>query len=376
MWFEQSETETEFEVAELSKDIAKKRILIVGAGAVGSYIGGWLAHTGHDVVFADSWAEQVDAINSDGIRIEGPHEPFVSHPRAFHLHQSQALALEPQFDLAFVAVKAYDTSWAARFAARFVKDDGYFVSSQNCMPDSDLADAVGEKRCIGLIMSSIAVRVGGPGLAQRAGTQRRRDMGHVVFRAGEHDGSDSERIAELVEILDPIDAGKTTTNLYGERWAKLCQNSMGNPVVGSTLCGTATIGSSSRGRELQIRLAAESAKVGLALGLDVVNFGGSEPKNWVAASSDGEVYEELDKKMAESAGASTGDWHPSMGQDVANGRPSEIDFMNGHVLRKGREVGVETPVTASIVEAMRRIDRGELLPKESNIEMILSNAGY
>ena len=80
--------------------------------------------------------------------------------------------------------------------------------------------------------------------------------------------------------------------------------------------------------------------------------------------------------MAESAGASTGDWHPSMGQDVANGRPSEIDFMNGHVLRKGREVGVETPVTASIVEAMRRVDRGKLLPNESNIEMILSNAGY
>ena len=376
MRFEQSEAETEIEEAELSKDIAKKRILIVGAGAVGSYIGGWLAHTGHDVVFADSWAEQVDTINSEGIRIEGPHEPFVSHPRAFHLHQSQALALEPQFDLAFVAVKAYDTSWAARFAVRFVKDEGYFVSSQNCMPDSDLADAVGEKRCIGLIMSSIAVRVGGPGLAQRAGTQRRRDMGHVVFRAGEHDGSDSERIAELVEILDPIDGGKTTTNLYGERWAKLCQNSMGNPVVGSTLCGTATIASSSRGRELQIRLASESAKVGLALGLDVVDFGGSAPKHWVAASSDGEVYEELDNKMAESAGASTGDWHPSMGQDVANGRPSEIDFMNGHVLQKGREVGVETPVTASIVEAMRRIDRGELLPQESNIEMILSNAGY
>ena len=239
-----------------------------------------------------------------------------------------------------------------------------------------MADAVGTERCIGLIMSSIAVRVGGPGLAQRAGTQRRRDVGHVVFRAGEQDGSDTERIAELIEILDPIDAGKTTTNLYGERWAKLCQNSMGNPVVGATMCGSATVASSPRGRELQIRLASESAKVGLALGLDVVNFGGSAPEKWVAASSDGEIYEELDNMLALSAGASTGDWHPSMGQDVANGRPSEIDFMNGHVLRKGREVGVDTPVTASIVEAMRRVDRGKLLPNESNIEMILSNAGY
>ena len=360
----------------MSSSNGKKRVLIVGAGAVGSYIGGWLAHTGHDVVFADAWAEQVDTINYSGLRVEGPHEPFVSHPRAFHQHQSQALALEPEFDLAFIAMKAYDTSWAARFAERFVSDEGYFVSSQNCMPDLDMADAVGAERCVGLIMSSIAVRVGGPGLAQRAGAKRRRDTGHIVFRAGEQDGTPSERIAELIEMLDPLDGGKTTTNLYGERWAKLCQNSMGNPVVGSTLCGTATIASSARGRELQIRLASESAQVGLSLGLDVVDFGGASPKKWVAATSDGEVYEELDNRMAESAGAGTGDWHPSMGQDVANGRPSEIDFMNGHVLKMGRSVGVDTPVTASIVDAMRRVDRGELVPNEGNIEMILSNAGY
>ena len=360
----------------LSETSTKKRVLIIGAGAVGSYIGGWLSHTGHEVVFADSWAEQVNAINADGLKVEGPHEPFVACPRAFHLHQSQRLALEPQFDIAFVAVKAYDTSWAARFAHRFVADDGYFVSSQNCMPDGDMADAVGAERCVGLIMSSIAVRLGGPGSSQRAGTKRRRDLGHIVFRAGEHDGSESARTGELIELLEPIDGGKTTTNLWGERWAKLCQNSMGNPVVGATMNGSATIASSSRGRELQIRLASESARVGLELGLEVVNFGGSSPAKWAAASNDGEVYEELDNMLAENAGAGTGDWHPSMGQDVQNGRPSEIDFMNGHVLRMGGEVGVETPVTASIVDAMRRVDRGELLPDTSNIEMILSNAGY
>lgn len=360
----------------LNDQKSKKRVLIVGAGAVGGYIGGWLAHTGHDVVFADSWAEQVDTINSSGLRVEGPHEPFVSHPQAFHLHQSQALALIPKFDIAFIAVKAYDTAWAARFASRFVKHDGYFVSSQNCMPDGDMADAVGAERCVGLIMSSIAVRVGGPGLAQRAGTKRRRDLGHIVFRAGEHDGSESERIAELISILEPIDAGKTTTNLLGERWAKLCQNSMGNPVIGTTMCGSATVASSPKGRELQIRLASESAQVGLKLGLDVVNFGGSTPEKWSAASSNGEVYEELDNMLAANAGAGTGDWHPSMGQDVQNGRPSEIDFMNGHVLKMGRDVGVHTPVTASIVDAMRKVDRGELIPQESNIELVLSNAGF
>ena len=351
-------------------------MLIVGAGAVGSYVGGWLSHTGHEVVFADSWAQHVDAINESGLHVAGPHEPFVSHPKAFHLHESQRLALEDPFDLAFVAVKAYDTPWAAKFAERFVKEDGFFVSSQNCMPDEDLAQAVGLERSIGLIMSSIAVRLDGPGESQRAGSQRRRDLGHIVFRAGEHDGTESERARDLIAMLEPIDGGKTTDNLRGERWAKLCQNSMGNPVVGSTMCGMATVASSARGRELQIRLASESAQVGLALGLDVVNFGGASPQKWVDASSDGEVYEALDGMIAASAGSSSGDWYPSMGQDVNNGRPSEIDFMNGHVLRMGIETGVSTPVTASIVNVMRQIDRGVLDPLESNIELILSDAGY
>ncbi len=352
----------------------EKRILIVGAGAVGSYLGGWLSHLGHSVVFADSWSEQVETIRRYGLRVEGPHEPFDVYPDAFHLHESQKLALEPKFDICFVAVKAYDTSWAARFAHRFVAEDGYFVSSQNCMPDDDMAEAVGAERCVGLIMSSIAVRLSRPGLSQRAGTQRRRDLGHIVFRAGEHDGKDSKRISDLVSMLDPIDGGKTTVNLRGERWAKLCQNSMSNPVVGISMSGTATLASYPRARELQIGLASESAQVGMALGLNVVAFGAATPEKWAAAFADGEVYEELDAQITRSAGGGSGNWHPSMGQDVQNGRPSEIDFMNGHVLEMANRVGVEVPATAAIVNVMRSIDRGELKPKISNVDLVLDNA--
>ena len=348
----------------------------MGAGAVGSYLGGWLSYTGHDVVFADSWSEQVDAINTNGMQVSGPHETFVARPTAFHLHQSQVLALQPEFDLAIVAVKAYDTAWATKFAERFVAGDGYFVSAQNCLPDAAMAGQVGASRCVGLIMSSIAVRLDGPGVSQRAGSKRRRDMGHVVFRAGEHDGSTSARTSELVAMLDPIDAGLVTENLNGERWAKLCQNSMGNPVVAATMCGMATLATTPRARELQIRLAIESATVGLKLGLRVEKFGGAPAERWAEASQDGAVYEELSSMMAESAGSGSGDWYPSMGQDVQNGRPTEIDYMNGEVLRRGDELGFDVPVTKATVDAVRRIDRGELDPDISNADAILTAAGY
>lgn len=353
-----------------------KRVLVVGAGAVGSYLGGWLSHTGNEVVFADPWSAQVDAINNHGLRVAGPHETFVAHPKAYHLHESQRLALEPTFDLAIVAAKAYDTAWSTKFAERFVAPSGYFVSAQNCLPDAAMAEMVGASRCVGMIMSSIAVRLDGPGRSERAGSKRRRDLGHVVFRAGEHDGTTSARIDELIRMLDPIDAGKTTTNLEGERWAKLCQNSMGNPVVAATMCGMATLASDPRSRELQIRLASESAIVGLKQGLSVENFGGAPAQQWADASSDGAVFEQMSNMMAESAGAGSGDWYPSMGQDVQNGRPTEIDFMNGEVVRRGIELGVDVPVSAAIVEAVRRIDSGDLVPKMQNADAILKSAGY
>ena len=353
-----------------------KRILVVGAGAVGSYLGGWLSYTGHDVVFADSWGEQVDAINENGLQVSGPHETFIARPGAFHLHQSQSLALEPPFDIAIVAVKAFDTAWAAKFAERYIAPNGYFVSAQNCLPDETMAGVVGASRCVGLIMSSIAVRLDGPGVVQRAGSKRRRDLGHIVFRAGEHDGSISERASELVAILEPIDGGMVTDNLAGERWAKLCQNSMGNPVVAATMCGMATLATTVRARELQVRLASESANVGIKLGLRVEKFGGAPAERWAEAREDGAVYEELSSMMAESAGAGSGDWYPSMGQDVQNGRPTEIDFMNGEVLRRGEELGIDVPVTMATVDVVRRIDRGELVPDISNADAILSAAGH
>lgn len=353
--------------------MSTKRVIFIGAGAVGTYLGGWLSHLGHDVTLFDPWAEQVETIRRDGLSVSGPHEPFTARPRLFHLHESERVAREPQFEIGFVSVKAYDTPWAAQFIKRYVQPGGYFVSAQNTWPDPAVAAAVGAENAVGLIMSSISVSMMEAGKVTRPGKTRQRDLGHEVFRAGEHDGRVTSRLHELIEMLDPIDAGKVTDNLWGERWAKLCQNAMGNPVVGLADAGMATISKDPRGRELQIRLACESAKVGLALGYRVENFGGAPAKQW-AQAEDGTVYEALDAiVVAKSGGAN---WRPSMGQDVLKGRPTEINEMNGHILRKAREAGIDVPVTAATVEVVRGIDAGKIRPGWDNVALVLKKAGF
>ena len=237
-----------------------KRILVVGAGAVGSYISGWLSHEGHEVTVLDPWSEHVAAVNERGLSVSGPHEPFTASLDMLNLHEAQRLARRPAFDIGFICVKSFDTSWAATLAARFIGNDGYLVSAQNCWNDPTVAAIVGADRAVGLVMSSIQVALWEPGVVARGGKERRRDSGYDVFRAGEHDGRVSRRLRELVDMLEVIDGARVTDNLWGERWAKLCQNCMGNPVTAISGMGTSVLASDPRGRELQIRLASESSQ--------------------------------------------------------------------------------------------------------------------
>src|SRR5439155_6234277 len=65
-----------------------KKLLFIGAGAIGSYLGSFLSRAGHDVTIVDPWAEQVDTINAQGIKVTGPHDPFTARPRAVHLNEA------------------------------------------------------------------------------------------------------------------------------------------------------------------------------------------------------------------------------------------------------------------------------------------------
>jgi len=347
-----------------------RSLLFVGAGAVGSYIGAFLSRAGHDVTFIDPWPEQVEAIRTRGISVTGPHDPFEAKAKALHVHEAQQLAAP--FDIAFIAMKSYDTAWATHLALRHVKPEGFIASAQNCWNDPVVAGIAGVERSVGLVMSKIGVALWKPAQVER-GMERGSGAGHDVFRAGEHDGRISQRVQDLAAMLSVVDGSRPTDNLWGERWAKLSQNCMGNPVQGMTGLGSTEIAGEARGREITIRLGQESAQVGLKLGLRVPGFGGATAERWADAAKP-EIYKELDAAMTPK-GSGGRNWRASMAQDVIKGRRSEIEYMNGYVVAKGREVGVATPVSAAVVELMREIDAGTRRPSAENIQIALTRAG-
>ncbi len=347
-----------------------KRVLFVGAGAIGSYLGAFLSRAGHDVTLVDPWADQVEAIRARGISVTGPHDPFEARPTAVHLHE--AARLPRDFEIAFVAMKVYDAAWAAQLALRHLAPDGYVVAAENCWPDPVVAGVVGASRAVGLVMSKIGVALWKPGQVER-GMDRARGTGHDVFRAGEHDGRITPRVKALAEMLSVVDGAQATDNLWGERWSKLCANAMGNPVQAMSGLGSLEIASSEVGRAITIHLAAEAARVGLALGHRVPPFNGAPAERWAAADQP-ETREALDAMLTPTS-AKKVNWRASMAQDVAKGRPTEIDYMNGAVVAHGRERGVPTPVSAAVVEVVHEVERRTLEPAPQNVALALRRAG-
>ena len=345
-----------------------KRIAVVGAGALGGYVGGSLAHLGHDVTLIDPWPENVEIIRSRGLELDGmtPEERFtVRKAKILHVTEAQSLAKTP-IDVAFVAMKSYDTAWATHLIAQYLSPQGFIVSLQNCLNEETIAGIVGWGRVVGVVASLISVDLYEAGKIRR--TVHKGGDKYTIFRVGEPHGRITARIEELAEWLRGIDSSKTTANLWGERWSKLCQNGMGNGVTAATGLSTPACGANTAIRRFQIQLAGEGVRVGQALGYQLENIRGIEPEK-LALASEGNpaALDEVESALIPKAGSNprADIQRPSMAQDIIKGRRTEIQQMNGLIARKGAEIGVPAPAHVKLTDIVTKVERGELKPSPS-----------
>jgi 2-dehydropantoate 2-reductase len=343
-----------------------KRIAMVGTGALGGYVGGWLAHTGQDVTLIDMWPENIEAIRSRGLEFDGltdEEKITVKAVKTMHLTEVQSLARQKPIDIAFVSVKSYDTEWATTLIKPYLAPGGIVVSLQNCLNEEKIAGIMGWGKTLGVVASLISVELYEPGRIRRM-VPKGGDQ-HTVFRVGEVHGIVTPRVEELVGMLSKIDSSKPTTNLWGERWTKLCQNGMANGVAAATGMSGKDRDNDEAIRRFSIKLGGEAVRVGQALGYQLVKLGKMDPER-LALASEGhadalvEIEEIMRKRSA--ANPRAGIQRPSMAQDMRKGRRTEIQLMNGYIAEKGKLVGIPTPTHERITDIVTRVERGELTP--------------
>ena len=349
----------------------KKKIAIVGTGALGGYIGGNLAHNGEDVTLIDMWPENIEAIRARGIELDGvtgPEKFTATTAKTLHFHEMQKLGDGKPVDIAFIAVKSYDTERVTQAIKPYLAPDAYAVSLQNCINEETIASVVGANNTLGIIASIISVELYEAGRIRR--TAAKGGDKHTVFRIGEMNGSVTERVKELVAMFSLIDSTKSTTNLFGERWSKLIQNSMRNAVSASTGLTSGDCDRLDVPRRFAIKLGGEGVRVAQALGINLVKLGELAPER-LALASEGhaDALKEVEDIMISRTASNprAGIQRPSMAQDMRKGRRTEIEFMNGYIVKKGKDIGIATPANEKIVDIVLRVASGKLKPSPDNL---------
>lgn len=346
------------------------RIAIVGAGAVGGYVGAHMVQAGHDVTFIDGWPAHVEAMRASGLTVTHLKDvaPFTIPVRtALHITDVQGLAKAAPIDIAFICMKSYDTAWSAEMIKPYLAAGGYLVSLQNCINEPVIADIVGADRTLGSIASSITVELTGPGRVFRAAGKS--GDAHTVFRVGQPDGRITERVKQVRDLVALTDSALMTTDLASERWTKLVLNVMGNGVSACTgLKSRDTIADDGL-RQFMAQLGSEAIRVGQKLGHTLEDMHHLPPEIIArAGEGDPEAKRLYDENRLDSIKKPGGGEHrPSMGQDMVKGRRTEIEFMNGLVVERGKQIGIATPANALLTDVVKKVERGELKPDKRHI---------
>ncbi len=350
------------------------KIAIVGAGAVGGYVGSHMAQAGEDVTFIDAWPEHVEHMRKHGLRVtHAMNVPeFTVSVRALHITDVQQLAKEKPIDIAFVCVKSYDTAWATMMISQYLAPDGFVVSLQNCMNEATVAGVVGWGRTLGCIASSITVNLPEPGLIHRGAGKH--GAAHTVFRAGEVHGRLTPRAKEVARLVGLADSAKVTDNLWGERWSKLVANVMANGMSACTGLTGRQILETEPLRRFQMRLGSEAIRVGQAHGYALEEILHIEPETIArAGEGDAAAAKICDEQRFKDAQRTSASQRPSMGQDMQKGRRTEIEFLNGYVVREGEKVGLACRANAALTDIVKRVERGELKPDPRHITELRLN---
>ena len=344
----------------------KKRIAVVGAGAVGGYLGGHLARTGNDVTLIDPWPEHIEAIRRHGLKLSGmtDEENYTVQVPTMHLTEVQSISKQRPIDIAIVSSKSYDTEWSTTLIRPYLSTDGFVVSAQNSINEETIARVVGWGRTVGCVVgNNFGVDLYEPGHIRRT---MPRDFKVKSIYVGEAHGRITPRVQELARMLQAIDGADATTNLWGERWSKLCVNGMRNGVSAATGMSGNERDAHDKIRPVVIRLAGEAIRVGRALGYQLGPITGIDPSRLLAAfNGDPAALTAVEAHMTKqtSSQARSNIQRPSMAQDMQKGRKTEIGELNGFIVQKAKEAGCAAPTHERLVEIVRGVERGEISPR-------------
>ncbi len=293
------------------------KVAVMGAGAVGCYYGGMLARAGHDVVLI-ARPLHVEAIARDGLRLQTAS--FDEHVR---LKASMDASAAQGADLVLFCVKSLDTESAGAELRPHLPAGVLLLTLQNGVDNADRLRTVLPQHAVAAAVVYVATEMAGPGHVRHHG------RGELVIEPSSH----SEAIAQALTAAGvPTDL---SANVRGELWAKLILNCAYNAVSAITQLPYGKTVQGEGVKDLMRDVVAECLAVAKADGVQVA----------------GDVDAAI-RKIADTMP----NQFSSTAQDLARGKRSEIDYLNGLIVRRGEALGIATPVNRVLWALVKLIE--------------------
>ncbi|HMO47819.1 MAG TPA: ketopantoate reductase family protein [Rubrivivax sp.] len=310
--------------------VHKRRIGVMGAGAVGSFYGAMLARAGHQVTLVGRPAH-VQAIRRDGLKLQMGGAAHTVPLQA----DSDAAALRGS-ELVLCCVKSGDSEAAARQMAPHLDASAWVMSLQNGVDNAEILAKHLPCRVIAAVVY-VAVALGGPGVVRHFG---RGDLAVGALPGGTASSvPEWPRLQALVDLFaDAQLPVRIVPDVAVELWAKLLVNCAYNAISALAQMPYAALAALPQIREVQELVVQEVIAVAAACGVTLPLQASREAVAKIAAG--------MPQQLSSTA------------QDVARRKPSEIDHLNGFVARRGRELGVPAPVNQTLHALVKLVESG------------------
>lgn len=336
------------------------KITIIGAGAIGGLAGAYMSKTGYDVTLVDRWQEHIDALNKEGLYIDG-----VRGEMAIPVTATTPDNLSGPLEAVLIATKSQHTEDAVKQVLPLLGPDGFVVSFQNGFNEERIIELVkeaglgGAKRVMGSIPNYGGALV---------------DPGYIEFvhegpiQLGEMTGETTPRLLELKTMLESLTEVQLSSHIWAQVWAKEVYSAQ---VVFSALVNAPI--KESLGVERYARVAGaivrEALEIAEANGIEVEAFDFFDPANY-KPETPADTQKLLDN-INHAIWLLKKDQEKKQGHDfkkkgsgiwwdiVYRDRPSEVRASNGKLVDYGREVGADVRLNQKLCDMIYEIEDGK-----------------
>ncbi|HEX5116935.1 MAG TPA: ketopantoate reductase family protein [Pseudonocardiaceae bacterium] len=329
-------------------------VLVVGAGAIGGVIAAALTDHGHSVQVLDANAEHVARLRHPGLVTDRLGTVTTTPIDAV----TDADDLGGRFATAVVTVKAPQLAAALGPLAGRGLVDTYLCLGNGLVQDR-VGGIVGAGRLLAGVVEWGATNHGAGHVAQTT-------TGPFVI--GEPDGTTSDRLAAVAELLGDVSDVRTTADIRGQIWSKLLVNSAMSGLGAVTGLRYGQIADHPQGRRALYGLWREGWDIGAAQGLRLDTVLGIHPDD--LAVRPGHLVEAADRALAIAMAVASAT-KASMLQDLERGIPTEVDVINGGVVATGATLGLPTPLNSRVVDIIHECERGARRPGIANLADLL-----